>query len=143
MISSPALLKLVKAIREESVGEHKCLISRLAVIERNSVELPCGHVFHIDYYSSVKKKRRCPYCAKEYCPQTIELPCQHPGCQTMTPIRNRLCKQHNKPRCSFILTRGPSAGLQCSHAVRGQGSMCSRHTPPAGLKDMAELKGKQ
>jgi hypothetical protein len=123
-ITRPDLLCLIRNIELKESNNNgsgeKCLICRLAIDDTNSVRLPCGHAFHIDYYStSVKRKKRCPYCQKSYSMCEIEHKCQYMSqitgkmCSEITPIQNKLCKAHNVKRCVQTLIRGKRTGCQC------------------------------
>lgn len=125
--TKPHLLKLIESIRSESAGEgEKCVISKLAVDSTNSVRLPCNHCVHIDFFASVRKKQKCAYCGRVFNIQLIERPCVVSSCCSLTPIQNERCKQHNRPLCTFILTRGKNKGHPCRKKCSKHG-MCEFH----------------
>lgn len=128
LFQNPSLIRLIKSIRADSNGDDRCLISRLNVSERNSVKLPCGHVFHIDYYNNIKKKQNCPYCGKSYNVSDIERSCKHMECSEMTAIQNGICKKHNKSVCTYIITKGKRKGINCGAKTTNDHSLfCSKH----------------
>lgn len=129
---NPAMIDLIRSIRLETQGEDRCLISRLRLTQRNMVVLPCNHRFHIDYYSSVRKKHRCPYCNMEYDPLNLEKVCsvKEDGgsqCAEITPIVNGICKKHNKPVCIFKITRGKNKDKLCGKKCEPHSDYCVRH----------------
>lgn len=128
VFQNPSLIRLVKTIRAESTGENRCLISRLQVTSKNSVCLPCNHIFHIDYYTNIKKKHNCPYCGKWYNVNLLEKPCTHLECSEMTTIQNGICKKHNKTTCTHVLSKGKRKGDACgANVINNSTPFCSRH----------------
>lgn len=124
--TNPLLLKTVRRIVAESGEGDKCIISKLRVDDTNSVQLPCGHLVHIDYFmSSLKNASRCPYCMK-VCGTLNPTPCSVAGCNGQTLIRNGKCKKHNVPMCQHILSKGKNKGSPCSRRCV-QGGRCSIH----------------
>lgn len=150
-ITRPDLLCLIKNIElreSDKSGGESCLICRLAIDDTNSVRLPCGHAFHIDYYStSVKRKKRCPYCQKSYSICEVETTCHHVDnitgktCSEITPIQNRLCKAHNVKRCIQVLVRGKRTGCQCQkkavQRINGEW-YCKQHSLSEGRMNKKE-----
>lgn len=123
---SPILQDLVKKIKNETNGDEHCLISRLAVQKNNAVYLPCNHVYHVDFFNSlVKKKQICPYCRQGFDLALIQKRCQE--CGKITFIQNGLCKLHNINRCEFILVKGKRRGNLCDQKACYNSNYCKRH----------------
>lgn len=121
----PDILYLMDQLKKSSTSEQRCLVSRVDINDENSVVLPCGHWYHVDYYKGIKKKRKCPYCGQSFEPDLLERPCT--VCGTLTELRNTKCVKHNQKKCQHILTCGKNKGSHCKNHVSDT-LFCRRHT---------------
>lgn len=123
------ILSLLDRLKNQCRTSERCLISRVDVDEGNSVSLPCGHVYHHEYYTGIRRRKKCPYCGALYNPVDLERKCSL--CDTVTSIRNGKCEKHNRQLCQHVIKRGKRAGSLCQHAVKNNtGYLCGRHTRP-------------
>ena len=124
--AAAAFTSHLAAIMAETPGGERCPISGEAIEPDKRIQLPCGHIYDIDYlYMEVRRQKlrpsaaerprlslheiKCPYC-RAVCPRLLPPVPNQPTARGVNSPR-RCCFFPN--RCAYIYAGGARKGEAC------------------------------